>query len=590
MPELTVDQAFQLALQHHQAGRLDEAEPIYRKIIEVSPEHSDAIHLLGMTAFQRGKAEVALELVRRAIALRPGVAIYHNNLGQTLERLGRRDEIAAEYRKALALDPNYAEAHNNLANVLEREDKLAEAIAGYRTAIRLKPDYAEAYANLGNVFKEQGNLDEAIDCCRAAVARMPELSLLHSNLLLSLHYSLRYSPADLVREHRAWAERHVAPLRSSIQPHSNDRDPSRPLRIGYVSSDLRHHVVGRNVYPLFAHHDHSQFEVFAYSNSTTHDGLSEDLKSKCAGWRAIAGRSDDEVTRTLRADRIDILVDLNLHTTGHRLEIFARKPAPVQVTFAGYPGTTGVETIDYRLTDPFLDPPGEHDDHYAEGSYRLPHSFWCYHPLTPTPEVGPPPHLHNGRITFGCLNNFCKVSNVILRLWARILVGVPGSVIHIRCRPGSHRAVFQEEFARHGGDPARIQFIGQMKHDEYLRHHHQLDIILDTYPYTGHTTSCDALWMGVPVVSLAGDTAVSRGGLSLLSNVGLPELVATREEDYVAIAIGLARDGAPRLAELRSSMRARMKSSPLMDAPKWAGGIENAFRTMWQRWCARPPS
>jgi predicted O-linked N-acetylglucosamine transferase (SPINDLY family) len=306
-------------------------------------------------------------------------------------------------------------------------------------------------------------------------------------------------------------------------------------------------------------------------------------------WRDVPGVSDDAVARLIRDDQIDILVDLTMHMADSRLLVFARRPAPVQVTYLAYCGTTGLSAIDYRLTDPFLDPPGQDDGGepvYSEESIRLPETYWCYRPPVEIESHGAPPAREAGCVTFGCLNNFCKVTEPTLDAWAQILKRVSQSRLLMHARPGSHRDRVRDFFASRSIAAERLAFADKLPVAEYLRLYNQIDVALDPFPYGGGTTTCDALWMGVPVVSFAGPTAVSRGGLGILSNLGLSELVAHRLEDYLEIACGLARD-LPRLAGLRATLRDRMRHSPLMDAPRFARNVEAAYRKMWRRWCAR---
>jgi predicted O-linked N-acetylglucosamine transferase (SPINDLY family) len=294
--------------------------------------------------------------------------------------------------------------------------------------------------------------------------------------------------------------------------------------------------------------------------------------------------TDEAVEQRIREDRVDVLVDLTLHMAQNRLLVFARKPAPVQVTFAGYPGTTGLSAIDYRLTDPYLDPP-DFDDHcYAEESLRLADTFWCYDPPSGEPAVNPLPALEKGYVTFGCLNNFCKINPVVLKLWAQVLKAVERSQIMVLAAEGSHRRQTLDLLGREGIASDRVTFVARQSGRKYLELYHRIDMGLDTFPYNGHTTSLDSFWMGVPVVSLAGQTAVGRGGLSILSNLGLTELAAHDCERYIGIAVDLANNR-PRLAELRATLRQRLQDSPLMDAPRFARNVEAAYRAMWQRWC-----
>jgi predicted O-linked N-acetylglucosamine transferase (SPINDLY family) len=581
MPQ-SVDQSFALALAHHRAGRLGEAERCYRAILLREPQHADSLNLLGVIALQTGNVEAAFELVQRAVALRPDAAACRNNLGQVLERLGREDEAASCYEAAIELDPSYAEPHNNLGVLRARRDRLTEAEAHYTKAIELDAQYAEPYTNRGNLLKDRGELDAAIACYRRAIEIRPDLSQLHSNLLLTLHYHPGYSPADLLREHRAWAERHVAPLAAVRRPHANDRDPDRVVRVGYVSPDFREHPVARFILPLFREHDRKQVEVFAYSDVTSADPVTGMVRGQVDQWRDVATLRDEELADAIRSDGIDILVDLAAHTGRNRLLTFARKPAPVQVTYLAYCSTTGVDAIDYRMTDRFLDPPGE-PQHYTETSIQLPHCYWCYSepPLGRLPadrRAGPP--------TFGCLNNYAKVTDVTLALWARLLARVPEAQLLLYARTAAHRERVNRALREAGVDDSRATFVGRQSLALYLETYRDIDVALDPHPYGGGTTTCDALWMGVPVVSLIGRTAVSRAGSTLLSNVGLERLVVLSEEQYVERAAELIRDQGS-LAELRRQLRHDLESSPIMDAPQFTRGFEAALRAAWRAWCKR---
>jgi predicted O-linked N-acetylglucosamine transferase (SPINDLY family) len=581
MPQ-SVDQAFALALENHRAGRLAQAEQGYRAILAREPQHADSLNLLGVIALQTGNFDAALTLVRRAVVLRPDAATCRNNLGQVLERMGRDDEAARCYEAAIELDGSYAEAYNNLGFLRARRDRMTDADAYYRKAIDLDPSYAEPHTNRGNLLKDRGELDAAIACYRRAVELRPDLSALHSNLLLTLHYHPGYSPADLLREHRAWAERHVAPLAAARRPHDNSREPERRLRVGYVSPDFREHPVARFILPLFREHDRRQVEVFAYSDATTPDGLTNLIRNRVDRWHDVAKLGDQELADSVRADGIDILVDLAAHSGHNRLLMFARKPAPVQVTYLAYCSTTGADAIDYRITDRFLDPPGEPES-YTETSIRLPHCYWCYS----APPLGRPvTDRRAGPPTFGCLNNYAKVSDVTLRLWARLLRRVPEAQLLLYARTEAHRERVHRALREVGVEDSRAIFVGRQSLSLYLQTYRDIDVALDPHPYGGGTTTCDALWMGVPVVSLAGRTAVSRAGSTLLSNVGLGHLVARTEDEYVERAAELIRDQG-RLAELRRSLRPVLEASPVMNAPQFARDFEAALRDAWRAWCER---
>jgi predicted O-linked N-acetylglucosamine transferase (SPINDLY family) len=409
------------------------------------------------------------------------------------------------------------------------------------------------------------------------------LSALHSNLLLPLHYHPDYSPADLLREHRAWAEGHVAPLVAARRPHENLPEPDRRLRVGYVSPDFREHSVARFVLPLFREHDRRQVEVVAYSDATTPDAVTRLVRDQVDRWRDVATLGDEQLAEVVRADGIDILVDLAAHSAHNRLLAFARKPAPVQVTYLAYCSTTGVDAIDYRLTDRFLDPPEEHAA-YTEASIHLPHCYWCYSAPPLTDSRHPATEHRSGPLTFGCLNNFAKVTDVTLDLWARLLRRVPEAQLLVYARTEGHRDRVRRALRDADVDESRAAFVGRQPLADYLETYRRIDVALDPHPYCGGTTTCDALWMGVPVVSLTGRTAVSRAGATLLAHVGLERLVARTREQYVELAAALIRD-APGLAALRRELRDRIESSPVMNAPQFARDVEAAFRTVWQAWC-----
>jgi predicted O-linked N-acetylglucosamine transferase (SPINDLY family) len=374
-------------------------------------------------------------------------------------------------------------------------------------------------------------------------------------------------------------------LKNTIQPHANDRAPERRLRIGYVCPYFCMLPEGRFLLPLLRARDRSCLEVICYSDCRRPDAFTEQFRQTADGWHDIVGWSDLQVAERMRQDRIDIAVDLTLHGLNNRLLALARKPAPVQVTYLAYCSSTGLEAIDYRLSDPYLDPPGMDESVYSEKTMRLPETYWCYQPTSAPPETSPLPALAQGHITFGSLNNFCKVSAPTLAAWGKLLRSVPNAQLLLHTREGSHRQRVLERLGGEGIEPQRVRFAGYLPMEQYFELYQRIDIALDSFPCGGGTTTCDALWMGVPVVSLVGRTAVGRGGLSILSNVGMPELAARSEEEYVRIARELAND-IPRLTNLRATLRQRMEQSPLMDTPRFARNIEAAYRQMWRQWCA----
>jgi len=570
-------------------GQIDLAIDAYRQAIALEPTYCSAFYNLGLVLKDKGERAAAIAAFRQAIALKPDFVAALNNLGVVLKDTGQIDAAIAVYRQAIALQPAFANAYSNLGIALRDNGELDAALAADRQAVALKPDIAEAQNNLGNTLKDRGQLDEAIAAYRQALAINPRFVSAHSNLLLGLHYHPTSTRASLFQEARDWERQHAAPLQHHIRPHTNDRNPDRRLRIGYISPDFRAHVVGRNLLPLFRQHDRQQMAITCYAQVSRPDVLTGQFQQCADSWRDITGCSAAAVADQVRADQIDILVELALHTAPQGLLILARKPAPVQVSFAGYPGTTGLTTIDYRLSDPYLDPPGRDEAAYSEQTIRLPDSFWCYDPLDERDvSVHSLPALQTGAVMFGCLNNFCKINEEILALWAQVLRQVAGSRLALLTKPGAHRQRTAEFLSRQGVAPGRLEFLDHRARRDYLEMYHRIDLGLDSFPYNGHTTSLDSFWMGVPVVTLVGPTAVSRAGWCQLSNLGLPELAGQTPEEFVRIAVALARD-LPRLAELRSTLRHRMERSPLMDAPRFARHIEAAYRQMWRAWCALEP-
>ncbi len=565
-------------------GRSDEALAAYARAIEKKPDHAEAHNNRGAALFDRGRLTEAIAAYGRALELSPEYADAHNNRGAALFETGRLAEAIAAYGRALELQPDFAEAYNNLGSALHAAGRLDEAIAAYDRAVALSPDYAEAHNNRGNVFKDQGHIDQALACFRKAVELQPDFRVAASNLLFAVHLHPGYDAPAILAEHRRWARRQAEPLAASVRPHPNDRTPDRRLRIGFVSPDFHDHPVGQSLLPLFTHRDRLQTEIIGYSDVRVADPITAKLQALADEWHSTVGLPDAEVADRIRAERIDILVDLALHTAHNRLLVFARKPAPVQVSMLGMASTTGLATMDYRLTDPYLDPAGSSDADYTERSIRLSRCYWCYQPMDGSPPVGELPARKNGFVTFGCLNQFAKVSRPALEVWLTLLRSLPTARLVLHSLPGSHREGVHRLFQDAGISGDRVEFTSKAPRLSYLERYHDLDLCLDPFPYNGAITTMDSLWMGVPVVTLAGHTEVGRAGVSILTNVGLPELIADTPGEYVAIAAHLAGDWA-RLSELRAGLRPRMRTSPLLDGKGYTADVEAAFRRMWTTWC-----
>jgi protein O-GlcNAc transferase len=570
-------------------GNFPEAIDSYRQALELDPNDSVTHFHLALALQSEDNFEEAISEYRTALELNPAYGEAHFQLGGAFQTQGKTAEAIASYRQAVELMPASAEAFNCLGAAYKDHGMLDEAFAAFGRALELNPNYATAHHNVGIVLKDTGQLDQAIASFRRALAMDSDNTRVHSSLLFTLLYERESTPAALYEEHRRWNRQHAEPLRRLIRPHTNDSTPGRRLKVGYVSPDFRENCHALFTVPLFSSHNHTDFEYFCYSSVASPDSFTERLRACTDVWRNVARLSDEQVAEMIREDRIDILVDLTMHTAGSRLLLFARKPAPIQVCWLAYPGTTGLSTMDFRLTDPYLDPLGLDDRYYSEESIRLPDTFWCYDPLTAEPAVNPLPAVSNGFVTFGSPHNFCKVNDSVLKVWARVLLAVQKSRLIILTPQGSHRQRTLEFLEQEGVSATRIEFFTPRLRRQYLEFYHQVDIVLDSFPYNGHTTSLDSFWMGVPVVTLVGQTVVGRAGSSQLTNLGLPELIAHSPEQYVHIAQALALD-LHRLGELRKTFRERMQCSPLMDSPRFARNIELAYRQMWRKWCEKQSS
>jgi protein O-GlcNAc transferase len=578
--ELLNDLGFALA----SIGRADEARASYLRVLELSPGLDHALNNLGILSRAQGRIDEAVEFFRRALATTPRFVEAMHNLGESLSALGRSDEAVAALRQSLAWRPHFAEAWNNLGNALRQQGDDEAGEAAYREALRAKPDHAGALNNLGLLQWHHGEVTAAIGSFRAALRAHADFARAHSNLLFAMHGDPSATPAELLAESRAFDQRH-APSRADLaRPHRPDRDPDRRLRVGYLSPDLREHSCAYFLEPLLRAHRREEFELFAYAEVRRPDAVTGRLRSLCDHWRSTVGLTDRELVEQIRADRIDLLVDLAGHSADNRLTALLARPAPVQVTWLGYPGTTGLSTLDYRLTDERCDPTGEADSFHSERLLRLDRGMHCYLAPEAATAVSPSPAARAGHVTFGSFNQLAKMNAHVVAAWARILGAVEGSRLCLKSSALSQRSVrarVLDAFAAHGVAADRLDLLAWTATTrDHLQLYDRVDVALDPFPYNGTTTTCEALWMGVPVITLGGDRHAARVGLSLLSLVGHPELVAASVDDYAARAVDLARDPA-RLTALRGSLRDEMRTSPLCDAEGFARGVEAAYRRMW---------
>ncbi len=644
-----------LALTHHQAGRLSQAEDLYARALEAEPENVDALHLLGLVASQSGSGERALGLIEKAlhlqpantlflsslggvlrdlgrlaeaeqcyrklVVLKPADAVAHASLGDVLQDIGRLDEAVRSYRRALALQPGLVEAHNNLGTALQDLDRSAEAASCYRQAIALKADHAGAHNNLGTALKGLGRFEEAERCYRHALALRPgfvdalmnlgsalqsvgrleeaeqafrevlvfdpESTAAHSSAIFIMDLIERYD----VREHQAersrWYLQHGSKHAPAILPHENVPHPERKLRIGYVSADFRRHSAYYTFGGVIRRHDRSAFEIFCYSGVPREDGVTRRLRQAVDQWRDVLRSEDDALAGQIRRDRIDILVDLSGHSAGGRLPVFARKPAPVQVTAWGHATGTGLPTMAYFLADSIA-VPAEQRAHYAEEVVDLP-CILSYEPPEYMPEVGPLPSLDGKPFTFGCLNRLEKVSDKVMAVWGRLLKAAPQALLLLKDPALEDAATREHVLHRLAGVSVaseRVRLLGRSPHAEHLKIFHQVDVALDPFPQGGGVSTAEALYMGVPVVTLQGSTVASRISASILTGAQMEAWVAHSAEEYAEIALRMTRD-APRLAQLRQNLRERMTKSAVGDLARYTAAVEQAYRSMWRRWCAK---
>ncbi len=579
-----------LASALHAMGHLDQAIQVFSRAIELDPNDAAIHRNYAVLLASAGRVEEATEHFKTVIALNPDDPEGYYNLGTAFVSRNRFKEAIEYLERAVQLQPERAENYCNLGAAYRGLWKFDQAMIHYRRALELKPDYPDALYNLGAVHHALIDVPASIECYRKCLELRPNFHIAHSSLLLSMHYLAPLDVNAIHEESKTWDRRHAQPLRDQIAPHGNDRSTNRRLRIGYVSADFFQHSVAFFVEPILQHHDKSRFEIFCYSSTAKADATTRRLHSHAEHWRHIANVPDDRVAQIVRQDQIDILVDLSGHTSHNRLLTFARKPAPIQVTYLGYPNTTGLSTMDYRLTDPIADPavpPARaNETFYVEKLISLSRTGWCYLPAEEAPAPRPPPCLENGYVTFGSFNNLTKINQQLIVLWSRLLHDIPMSRLFLKSptldEPEVRQRV-QDGFAGSGISLDRLELSGRIiSHADHLSSYHKVDIALDAFPYNGTTTTCEALWMGVPVVALSGDHHISRVGKALLTHVGVCELVASTEEEYLMLAKQLAADP-DRLRQIRSTLRERMRASSLCDAEAFTRDLENVYSQIWQR-------
>lgn len=569
-------------------GKMQLAIVHYENALSLDGNYFECCSNLANVLAAIGKQGRAIDCFEHALSIKQD-AKTHFDLANVYEATGEIDQAITHFEHALTINPEHAEAHNNLGNLIKRSRGLLMATHHYRQAIAYRPKLYEAHNNLALALLEQGEATEAVVQFRHALSLNSNLASAHDNLLYALNYLTVFDPEAIYAEHLKYGQQIEASMTPSIPVQLNSAVLNTRLRIGYVSADLRQHSVAHFIEPVLANHDRSRFEIFCYSNHVAEDVVAERLKLLSEHWLNIGRMSDSDVVKQIKLDQIDILVDLGGHTQNNRLTVFASKPSPVQVTWLGYPNTTGLSRMDYRITDRYADPIGITECFHSETLVRLPEYFSCYKPPNCAPSISTLPAQKNGYVTFGSFNKLAKINQDVIAVWAKLLIAVPDSRLFLKTSAlveAGMRNKIRSIFESMGVSSERLELKGtDQSQKSHLEQYSAIDIGLDPFPYNGTTTTCEALWMGVPVITMAGLTHVSRVGLSQMTNLGLTELICTNQEDYIATAVRLSSD-LRHLDALRNDLRQRMAASPLMNAGRFTKHLEEVFVAIRHPVCA----
>lgn len=568
----------------------NDAEAAYRRAIELEPAHILALSDCADLLLETGRNEQAIAMYQAALLLADGKAVTYNSIGMALHSMGKVDEAMRSFQRALEIEPRYTNAHCNMSICLMNLGRLDESLESTTKTLQIDTNHLQANTNMSSVLFSMGRIEEAINHSRLTLKNNPQWEYLHSNLLFQISHSGQLDPAAMFAEHLRFGDQFEAPLRAAWPRHANVRDPERRLRIGVVSADLYSHPVADFVTPIMENLCHAPgLEILAYANSQHDDAVSRHMQGLVSVWRQVELLSHEELAQLITSDAIDILIDLSGHTGHNRLLAFARKPAPLQASWIGYPGTTGLQAMDYYLSDRFFSPPGLLDDQFTEKLVCLP-ACAPFLPSQNAPPINPLPANENGYITFGSFNRASKLSPEVIARWSQLLRALPTAKMLLAAMPDTHISDrLRSWFAREGISADRLSFHARTNTHDYLALHHLVDICLDTFPYTGGTTTCHALWMGVPTLTIPGLNLPSRASAAANLQMGLDEFIAHDAEDFVTKGLQVAGD-IPHLTALRAGMRARLESSVIGQPALIAAGVESALRTMWQRWCANLPA
>jgi len=615
---MTITKLFDQAYANHQEGNLDHAKELYQKVLDLNPAHAESLHLLGVIARQQGDPQLGRQFIKKAIAIRPDIHFFYNNMGLSLYDSKQFLEAIIYFKKAIRLKPDYADAYQNLAMTYRELGQINDArlcfenalsiqktatiynnygialkgwgeykhaINHYQNAIKRAPEDYHIYYNLGIALMEMGQVHDAIPYFKKAITIAPSFYKACSNYLFSLNYH-EFDQSFVATEHHRVVEsfqlsghkqKKPIPKRSCIQAFKRP-----PIRIGYISPDFRKHPVASFIEPILAHHNQTDFFITCYADVNQPDSITHLLKQYPQCWRDISRFSDNQVIQTIQQDKIDILVDLAGHTANNRLLVFAQKPAPIQVSYLGYPNTTGLSTIDYRFTDIIADPVGKGDSFYSETLVRLPGCFLCYNPPKHFPNTDSYRDIDpTWPLTIGSFNTLAKITPFLIRIWSQILHHMPGSKILLKGKgfiDGQVKHNYWEQFNKQGIDSDRVELIGNIQcFYDHLHAYQYIDIALDTFPYNGTTTTCESLFMGVPVVTLTGEAHASRVGASLLSNLQLDEFMTYSPDEYIQTVVQLAQDNELRRM-LRKQLRSLVMSSILCNGKQLTAHIESMYR------------
>jgi tetratricopeptide (TPR) repeat protein len=567
------------------AGHTDEALIAARGLVKRYPGHGFGWKLLTLLLYRTGRYDDSLESMATALKLWPDDIDLLQASAAIHESNGHHREAEAACRSLLKLDPNHLEGLRVLSIVLMSLSRVREAEEVCLKATQVAPNSALVHCTLGVLYIKLGRLVEACESFCHSIELDPEHELSYNNLAFCYAAREDVSPADVFARHSLFGEHFEPRLKPLWSQHDNSKDPDRQLRIGFISGDFCHHAVANFIEPLLVHlSQDSSLSLYAYSNTPIRDHVTERIRQHFATWHHIFGQKDDQVAALIGADHIDILIDLSGHTAHNRLLTMARKPAPVQASWIGYPGTTGLKSVDYFLADRFWVPSEQFRNQFTEKIVYLP-AVAPFLPDRMCPPVNLLPAMHKGYVTFGSFNRVDKLRPEVIALWSELLHAVPNAKLMIGGMPSDgSRGEFVEWFAEDGITPDRIDFRARASVPVYLQQHHHVDICLDSFPYSGLTTVLHSLWMGVPTITLPGQTVPGRSGLTAMSHVGLEQFVARDKADYVAKAVALASDLAG-LAELRSTLRERCTQSPMFRPDFIAAGATEALRIMWRHWC-----